>query len=95
MVQHLFPVSLKGLKIVKNETIIFYNTLISYINRKPNRWCEPYSPEQNYVLEGLVYGKIYGMCDNTFSGPGNKFIAHALLPDKTSLQPTVLLKPIK
>ena len=49
--------------------------LIRYTNRQPNRWCEPYSPEQNYVLEGLVYGKVYGMCDNTFSGPGINFTA--------------------
>jgi len=35
----------------------------------PNRWCEPYSPEQNYVLEGLVYDKRYGFGDHTFSGP--------------------------
>lgn len=36
------------------------NIFFPYINRKPNRYCKPYSPSNGYVLEGLQE-KWYGM----------------------------------
>merc|ERR1712146_574446 len=41
------------------------NIFFSYIDRRPNRYCEPYSSEAGYVMEGLVYDKFYGMPHHT------------------------------
>eukprot|EP01052_Picozoa_sp_SAG31_P036156 SAG31_NODE_4471_length_3205_cov_2.753059_2_plen_343_part_00 len=35
----------------------WFNILFPYIDRRPNRYCVPYSPDAGYVREGLVYDK--------------------------------------
>jgi len=39
----------------------WFNILFPYIDRRPNFYCVPYSPDAGYVQEGLVYDKRYGM----------------------------------
>jgi hypothetical protein len=41
------------------------NIFFPYIDRRPNRYCEPYSSEAGYVMEGLVYDKFYDMFHHT------------------------------
>merc|ERR1712217_432760 len=37
------------------------NILFPYVDRRPNRYCQPYRSNAGYVLEGLAWDKRYGM----------------------------------
>jgi hypothetical protein len=39
----------------------WFNIFFPYVDRRCNRYCQPYSSDAGYVLEGLVWDKRYGM----------------------------------
>merc|ERR1712032_483961 len=39
----------------------WFNILFPYVDRRANRYCQPYRPDVGYVLEGLTWDKRYGM----------------------------------